>query len=40
MVESLTAINANDLMVAASMSAMIAVAVVLLSVACWSVADD
>jgi hypothetical protein len=39
MVESLTA-DVTDLMFAASMTAMIAVALVALSVSCWPIADE
>jgi hypothetical protein len=39
MVEILTTIDVTDLMFAASMTAMIAVAVFALSVACWPIAD-
>jgi len=40
MVESLSAIDVTDLMFAASMTAMIAVALVALSVSCWPIADE
>jgi hypothetical protein len=39
MVESLTTIYVTDLMFAASMTAMIAVALITLSVSCWTIVD-
>jgi hypothetical protein len=39
MLESLITIDATDLMFTASMAAMIAVALLALTVACWPIAD-